>query len=119
MVKKGLLVLTVVMFSVGFLIGCMSATEKGGGQVANSEVSSYAGTYVNQNDPTSFLKLKADGSYYCIGEGPYLADAAEWDVEGNKLVLFWKHLPPDGEAVVAGKIQGNEIIDSYGVWVKK
>jgi len=125
MVKKGLLVLAVVMFSVGFLIGCMSATEKGGGQVANSGGSSYAGVYMMEGNPDYYMILREDWTYMEASPGGYAdkvsAEVGGWGVGDNIILMVPSRL--EGGYFSYGyeyQIAGNKLISPGGKsYVKK
>jgi len=123
MVKKGLLVLTVVMFSVGFLIGCMSATEKSGGQVANSGGSSYAGVYVREDNPDYYMILRDDWTYMEKKASTGYPDSkvGGWGV-GDNIILMVPHNLDGGYEYYGHEYQiaGNKLIIPGGnSYVKK
>ncbi len=59
--------------------------------------------YVNQDNPSDYLELKPNGTYYLYEEG--IGTTGEWEVKGNELRLSWM-----GSIVVIGEIKGNKII---------
>ena len=101
MLRNWLLVglVVVLLVSLGATIGCVS----------NSGI---AGTYVNQDDDSEYLELKADGTYD-LREGG--ADfTGEWEVEGDEIEITWMGF------VATGTIEDNKITDQDGkVWVKE
>ncbi|GAG59417.1 unnamed protein product [marine sediment metagenome] len=90
--KYFLIILTfIILASIVFIIGCGK--------------SSFAGTYVNQDNPSDYLELRPDGTFYSsIGRMHGLGHNGKWEVKGNELRLSM------GIFVVTGEIKGNEII---------
>ncbi|GAH73580.1 unnamed protein product [marine sediment metagenome] len=92
MFKKYFLILLnfIILVSIVFTVGCGK--------------SSFAGKYVNQDNPSDYLELKPDGMYYSYTSysGGY---NGEWEVKGNELRLSWM-----GSVLVIGEIKGNKII---------
>ena len=70
--------------------------------------SSYAGLYVNQREPIAFLQLNSDGTFVTL-----LGFGGSWQVDGNEITF----ITPLG--LETGRIEGNKIIMSGDVWVKK
>jgi hypothetical protein len=72
------------------------------------------GTYVNQEKPSDFLELEADGTFY--NEEGGIGFIGTWEVEGNTITLQLEDLPFATRVTV----QGNTIIDPDGErWVKQ
>jgi hypothetical protein len=70
------------------------------------------GTYVNQDDPSEYLELKPDGSFYLKEAG--MGVAGKWEVKGNELRLSWAGF------TMRGEIRGDRITDREGkTWVKR
>jgi len=93
MLKKCLFIGLAVMLigSLGAVIGC------------GSGISGVAGTYVSQNNPSCYLELKKDGTYYSHEWGTTFT--GDWELEGNQITLT----SPLGIAVT-GTIEGDTII---------
>lgn len=72
------------------------------------------GTYVNQNNPSEYLELKADDTFYLEEYG--MAVHGTWEIEGDTITLKLEGIP----TATKGTIHGNTIIDGEGkVWVKQ
>ncbi len=102
--KYFLIVLTfLILASIVCVIGCGK--------------SGFAGTYINQDNPSDYLELKPDGTFYSYEGG--IGFNGEWEVKGNELRLSWMGF------VVTGEIKGNMItfpttlFGGSEVWVKK
>ena len=71
-----------------------------------------AGTYVNQDNPSEYLELNTDGTFYVEEAG--MSISGHWEVKGSKLMLSWMGL------VVTGEIKGNKIYGNEGkIWVRR
>ncbi len=71
-----------------------------------------AGTYVNQDNPSEYLELNTDGTFYLEEAG--MSISGQWEVKGSKLRLSWMGF------VVTGEIKGNKIYDDEGkIWVRR
>lgn len=87
------------------LIGCACS---------GTAVCSVCGIYVNQENPSDFLELKADGTFY--NEEGGIGFSGTWEIEGDTITLSLEGLPFATRVTV----QGNTIIDPDGeVWVKQ
>ncbi len=98
--KKCLLSGLVIMLllSLGGVVGC------GTGGIP--------GTYVNQDNPSEYLELDEDGTFYLKEMG--LGVSGEWEVKGSELRLQWMGM------VFTAEIKGNKLYDQDGkVWVKQ
>ena len=88
----------ILLVSVGGVISC--------GNVG------ICGTYVNQDNPSEYLELDEDGTFYLREYGTSFA--GEWEVKDDELRLSWRGM------VVTAQITGNKLFDNEGkVWVKK
>jgi hypothetical protein len=72
-----------------------------------------SGTYVNKDNPSEYLELKRDGTFYLKEMG--MGFTGEYEIKGDKITLYL----PLGLAA-KGEIRGDIIIDEEGkIWVKK
>jgi hypothetical protein len=84
----GFIVTFIVVISLAGIIGCGT--------------SSVAGTYVNQDNPSEYLELKKDGTFYSHEMGIVLT--GEWELDGDKIIFKL----PIGIALT-GTIKGDTI----------
>lgn len=98
--KKWLLIglAVILLVSLGGVVSC------GTGDIS--------GTYVNEDNPSEYLELNEDGTFYLKEMG--VGFDGEWEAEGNELRLHLMGM------VATAEIKGNEIYDEDGkVWVKQ
>lgn len=71
------------------------------------------GTYVNRDNPSEYLELRRDSTFYLKEMGIGLS--GEWEVEEDELRLYFPEL-----GTIPAEIRGNTLIDREGkVWVKE
>ncbi len=103
--RKWLLIGLAIVLLAGFgaVIGCAS----------NVEVA--AGKYVNQDDSSEYVEIKADGTYLLkMNGGEFMG---EWEVKGNE-IRFYREDELGMVRKAAGTVEGNIIHDYDGiVWV--
>jgi len=104
----------------------MNATEKGGGQVATSGVSSYAGVYMKEDNPDYYMILRDDWAYMDVGtryagEDYRYTEVGGWGVGDNIILMVPSRL--EGGYYDYGyeyQIAGNKLISPDGTsYVKK
>lgn len=100
--RKRIVVLVAVL-CIAILIGIVMLYEGGG----------VSGTYVNKDNPSEYLELKREGTFYLKEMG--IGVTGKYEVKGDEITLFL----PMGLAA-KGEIKGNTIIDEEGkIWVKR
>lgn len=106
-----------VLAAAVLLAGLLAAaTGCGSGDNSPANPADYAGLYVSARDDSSFIELKADGTYRL--KEPGLDETGKFEVKGDSLTLtayaeFQK--PP-----VKGKIKDGKITDPSGfVWTRQ
>lgn len=106
--KKLVVLMIFLFFSLISLPACQSSQIGGNGRVA--------GKYVNVDDSTEYLELHDDGTYYLLEFATEFTGT--WQVEGETLTLTFDDMPANITA--KGTINGNTIVDQDGkTWVKE
>jgi hypothetical protein len=59
-----------------------------------------AGTYVNQDNPSEYLELKPEGTFYLKEAG--MGFTGKWELKGNEIRISWEGF------VLTGEIKGNK-----------
>ena len=106
MLRKLSLIGLVIIFlvSLGAVIGCES----------EADVEVTLGKYVNQDDASKYIELKADGTFDQYAEEGMLY-SGEWEIKGSTIIFS-----VEVQGVVlegGGTVEGNVINDNDGlVW---
>ncbi|MBA7714162.1 hypothetical protein ES703_123179 [subsurface metagenome] len=76
------------------------------GGVVSCGTGGISGTYVNEDNPSEYLELNEDGTFYLKEMG--LGLDGEWEAEGNELRLHLMGM------VATAQIKGDKILDEDG-----
>ena len=107
MLRKWLLIglAIVLLVGSGAVIGCASEPD----------VEVTAGKYVNQDDASKYIEIKADGTFDNYNEEGILY-SGKWEVKGSEIIFSVEI--EQGVLRAAGTVEGNIINDNDGlVWV--
>jgi len=120
--KKGMLVLGVILLMSVGLVGC----SPGGNSPSSASQNELkiCGMYAQENSPENYIIFRDDWTY--IGVRPRSGEAVtvyvgEWGLGDDTLVLV--HFYSSGGYSSSGeewKVAGNKLIDDYGnTWIKQ
>ena len=113
-VLKAIVVLGVISFSLGAIVGC--GKKQDSKEVRNGG-NGVSGKYYNKDDHEEYIELKADGTVFWrhVGSsGEYHEEARKWKVYGGEIAL----IGPLGD-VERGQIEGNTIVADGEVWIRR